>query len=276
MLKKIKHYLIIIVGQLISATAFSQILLPNDLIGGGFGGIATVVNKLTGANIQLVLVALCLPVIIWSYFKYNKKLVFYAGFCFAIFTIFIGVVGNFIPEFSTDPIIAAIVAGVFFGVSAGLIIKEGAANGPEAIVGMYLKEKKGITIGTYFTILNFCIISSSLIYGDITCIVYSLICIYIAGKVTDYIILGTRREYCVNIISDNFLEITEYIHKDLKRGVTFIPCVGTYKIRKKMMIKTVVTNPELVALRNYIASLNDSSFVYVTESIEVIGGGFSD
>lgn len=276
MLKKVRHYMIIVLGQLLSSIAFSQILLPNNLIGGGFGGVATVVNKLTGINIQLILITLCLPVIIWSYFKYNKKLVFYAGFCFGIFTFFIGIVGNFVPEFKTDPIIAAIVAGVFFGISGGLIIKEGAANGPEAIVGMYLKETRGITIGTYFTILNFCIISSSLIYGDLTSIVYSLICIFICGKVTDYIILGTKREYSVNIISDNFLDITEFIHKDLKRGVTYFPCVGTYKVSKRMMIKTVVTNPELITLRNYIESLDDNSFVYVTESIEVIGGGFSD
>ncbi|GMQ58667.1 YitT family protein [Vallitalea sediminicola] len=276
MLKKIKHYLIIIMGQLIAAIAFQQILLPNNLIAGGFGGLATVANKLTGANIQLVLIGLCCPIIIWAYFKYNRTLVFYAGFCFGLFTFSIGIVGKFVPAFETDPIVAAIVAGVLFGVSAGIIIREGAANGPEAIVGMYLKEKKGITIGTFFTILNFCILTSSLTYGDITCIIYSLISIYISGKVTDYIILGTRREYCVNIISDNFIEITEFIHKKLNRGVTFVPCVGTYKVRKKMMIKAVVTNQELITLKNYVAALDDNSFVYVTESIEVFGGGFSD
>lgn len=276
MLKKIKHYLIIIIGQLISAIAFHQILLPNDLIGGGFGGLATVINKLTNVNIQLILVGLCCPVIIWAFFKYNRKLVFYAAFCFGLFTFFIGIVGNFVPEFYTDPIVAAIVSGVLFGVSGGMIIREGAANGPEAIVGMYLKEKKGITIGTFFTILNFCILTSSLTYGDITCIIYSLISIYIAGKVTDYIILGTRREYCVNIISDNFIEITEFIHKKLNRGVTFVPCVGTYKVRKKMMIKAVVTNQELITLKNYVSQLDDNSFAYVTESIEVFGGGFTD
>ncbi len=85
-----------------------------------------------------------------------------------------------------------------------------------------------------------------------------------------------RREYCVNIISENFLDITEFIHTHLKRGVTFVSCVGTYKVNKKMMIKAVITNRELVLLKNYVASLDDNSFVYVTESIEVIGGGFSD
>ncbi|QUI22471.1 YitT family protein [Vallitalea pronyensis] len=276
MLKTTRRYITIIIGQFIAALAFRCVLLPNDLIAGGFGGIATVVNKLTGMNIQLVLIILCIPVILWAYLKYNRKLVFYAAFCFAIFTFFIGFIADVIPEFTTDKIIAAIVAGVLFGIASGMIIRVGAANGPEAIIGMYLKDKKGITIGTYFTVLNSAILGSSLIFGDITIIIYSLISIYIGGKVTDYIILGTRRDYCVNIISENFLDITEFIHNELKRGVTFVPCVGTYKVNKKMMIKAVVTNAELVILKNYVASLKDNSFVYVTESIEVFGGGFTD
>jgi len=276
LLKKVKHYSIITLGQLISAIAFSVVLLPNNLIAGGFGGLATVINKMTGTNIQLLLICFCTPILIWAFTKYSKKLVFYATLCFGLFTFFIGIVGNFISEFKTDSIIASIVGGVLMGISAGIIIREGAANGPEAIVALYLKENKGITVGTFFMILNFSIVFSSIIYGDITLIIYSLISIYISSKVTDYIILGTRRDYSVNIISENFLDITEFIHKQLKRGVTFVPCVGTYKISKKMMIKTVVTSPELIELKKYVAQLEDNTFIYVTESIEVIGGGFTD
>lgn len=275
MLKHTRKILTVIIGQLISAITFRAIIMPNNLLAGGFGGLAIVANKMLNLNIQLVLVSLCVPIIIWAYLRYERKLIYYAAFNYFLFTILIGVV-NFVPAFETDTIVAAIVSGVMFGISGGIIIRAGVANGPECIVGMYLKEKKGLSMGNFFTILNSIVLALSLTYGNVTLIIYSIISIYIAGKVTDYIILGTRREYCVNIISENFIEITEFIHNELKRGVTFVPCVGTYKLNKKMMIKVVVTNSELIELKNYVASLEDNSFVYVTESIEVIGGGFTD
>ncbi len=276
MLNKVRHFLAIIIGVLLAAIGFSCVLFPNNLIAPGLGGIATIMNKVIGLNVQVGLILLLIPIIIWAFLKYERKQVYYAGFCFILFTILIGVVEKVLPAFKTDAIIAAVVAGVLLGASAGIIIREGVANGPEAIIGLYLKEKKDITIGNFFMILNFCIVSSSLIYGDITYIVYSMISIYLSSKVTDFIILGSRRNYSVNIISDNYFDITEFIHDKLNRGVTFVQCVDTNQIKKRMMLRTVVTKSELVLLKHFVAALNDNSFVFVTESIEVIGEGFSE
>ncbi len=276
MLKKVRHFFSIIIGVLLAAIGFRCVLFPNNLIAPGLGGIATILNKVIGLNVQVGLMLLLIPIIIWAYLKYERKQVYYAGFCFILFTILIGVVDKVLPAFKTDSIIAAVVAGVLLGVSAGIIIREGVANGPEAIIGLYLKEKKDITIGNFFMILNFCIVSSSIIYGNITYIVYSLISIYISSRVTDYIVLGLRRNYSVNVISDNYFDITEFIQDKLNRGVTFVQCVDTNQIKRRMMLRTVVTKSELVLLKHYIAELNDNSFVFVTESIEVIGEGFED
>ena len=125
-------------------------------------------------------------------------------------------------------------------------------------------------------ILKSLFVFSSIVYGNITYIIYSLISIYISGKVTDYVILGTSRNYSVTIISENYQAIREFIHKELGRGVTFIPCIGTYSATEKTMLKTVISDSELVKLKEYTKSFNDNSFIYVTPSIEVIGKGFND
>lgn len=157
-----------------------------------------------------------------------------------------------------------------------MVISQGVANGPEAIVGLYLKEKKGLTIGSSFMIMNTVIIFSSIIYGNMTMIVYSLISTYIASKVTDYVIIGTKRYYIVNIVSDQFREITDYIKKDLHRGVTFIQSFDTENVKKRMMIKTVVSSRELVELKHFVQKFKDDSFVYATESAGLLGGGFKE
>ncbi len=270
----IKTGFLILIGQLIGAIAFASVLLPNKIVAGGFGGVATIFNELFGWNIQLVLIALCTPVIIWAIFRYDRKQVIYAGVCFALFTFYIGIVQSIIPEFHTDPLVAAVTGGILFGISGGMIISGGSANGPEAIIGMFLKEKTGLTIGNYFVVLNTTIILSSIIYGDLTLIVYSLISNYISSKMTDYIMIGMRRYYVVNVISDNYLDITEFIHKKLERGVTFVQSYGTIDMKKRMMIKTVVSSRELVDLRHYVEDLEDNSFVYASAATSLHGGGF--
>ncbi len=275
-LKEFRFFLSMVTGTAIGTFAFSRVLIPNHLTATGLGGLATVVNHVGGLNIQLLLVIMALPIIVWAVIKYDRKQVFYASFCFFLFTALIGIYQKYVPAFKTDSVIAMVVAGVLTGLSTGIILRQGLANGPEAIVALYLKEKKGLSIGNFFMILNSLIVFSSIIYGNITYIIYSLMSIYISGKVTDYVILGTGRTYSVTIISENYQAIREFIHKELRRGVTFIPCIGTYSSSEKTMLKTVISGSELVKLKEYTKSLNDDSFIYVTPSIEVIGKGFSN
>lgn len=264
----------IAIGQFIAACAFNLILLPNHLVATGLGGLATVLNNMVGVNIQLTLLVLALPVIIWAILKYEKRQVFFAAYSFGMFTFYIGIVNKIFRPFQTDSMIAAVSGGILLGVAAGIILRQNVANGPESIVGMYLKDKKGLSVGNFFMILNTVIIFSSILYGDLTLIVYSLMSNYIASKITDYVIIGTKRYYIVNIMSDNYLEITEYIRKDLKRGVTFVQGLDTSNVRKKMMVKTVVSSQELIHLKEFVKKLKDDSFVYVTESAGLLGGGF--
>ncbi len=274
-LKELRFFLAMVTGTALGTYVFSRVLIPNNLTAAGLGGLATVINHVSGLNIQLLLLIMATPIVVWSIIKYDRKQVFYASFCFFLFTALIGIFQKYVPAFKTDSVIATVVAGVLGGLATGIILRQGLSNGPEAIVALYLKAKKGISIGNFFMILNSVIVFSSIIYGNITYIIYSLISIYIGGKVTDYVILGTNRNYSVNIISENYQPIREYIHNELKRGVTFVPCIGTYSATEKTMLKTIISESELVKLKEYTKSLKDNSFMYVTPSIEVIGEGFN-
>ena len=275
MMKMVKNLFWIAIGQLIAAIAFNRILLVNSMVAPGFGGLATVIYNLTGMNIQIMLIILAVPVFIWSFFHYEKKQIFYAAFSYFIFTFYIGFIDIIIPPFKTDPIVAAVAGGIVLGFAGGIIMKQRVANGPEAIIGMYLKDKRGITIGSYFLVLNSVVIFSSIIYGDLTLIIYSFISNYIQSVITDWVMIGGKKYYNVSVMSDRYLDITEFVRKELKRGVTFIQGMDTANVKKKMLIQTVVSKHELVTLRDYVKSLNDDSFVYATQSASLLGHGFN-
>jgi uncharacterized membrane-anchored protein YitT (DUF2179 family) len=189
--------------------------------------------------------------------------------------VLIGVV-KLLPVLEIDVVLAVLVSGILFGISGGLVLRLGVANGPEALVGLFLKNKYGISIGLFFTILNTIIVSSSLLIPNVTLnnILYSMVSIYVSGKVTDFIVAGFRRDYEVTIISVKYEEITSFIHKDLKRGATLIKGIGTYNNEENMLLKTLVSNSELITLKEYVKDLDPACFMYINESIGVVGAGF--
>lgn len=220
------------------------------------------------------MLVLAIPIVLWAFFKYDKKQVLFATFSYVMFTFYIGIVDKILDPFVTDPIIAAIVGGVLLGFSGGLILRQGISNGPEAIVGIYLNQTRGITVGNYFMVLNTAIIFLSILYGDLTLIMYSVIANFIASYITDWVIVGTKRYYIVNVVTDNIFDVTDFIRKELNRGVTFVQCMDADNVKKKMMIKTVLNSHELVKMKNYIKEQHDDSFVYATESAGLLGKGF--
>jgi len=271
--KELSIAISIVIGAFLGAYSFNNVILPYNLISGGLGGAATIVTRLSGVNVQLALGLLCLPILIWAYLTYGFKQIIYAFTCFILFTLMISVV-KFLPIPKIDIMIAVILSGVIGGISGGVVLRFGIANGPEGLVGVYLKERYGLNIGVYFIILNTAIVAASMIIPNTTIntMAYSLISIYIAGKVTDVIVMGFRKDYEVTIISEKYIEITNYIHSDLKRGATFIKGFGTYNKQDKILIKTIVSNSEMIVLKNYVKEIDPSCFIYVTESIEVVGG----
>ena len=272
LLKKVPF---ILVEQLINCIAIASVMIPNKLVPTGLGGAATVLHNLFGWDIQLMLIILALALIIWALVASDRSKVYYAAFCYGLFTFYFGIVDTYVPDFITDPIVAAVLSAIMIGFGSGIVIGRSVPNGPEAIVGLYLKEKRDINVATFLMIMNMVIISSSILYGDLTMIIYSVIANYITGMISNYVILGGRRYFVVNILSDHYLEITEFIHQDLKRSVTFVQSMDTSNVKKRMLLKTVVSSRELVKLRDYVKSFKDKdSFVYAVESASIVGGGF--
>lgn len=266
----------LIIGAMIGAISFISVIIPNNLMGGGIGGLAQLINRTTGINMQLLLGSMFLPIAIWAFYKFGIKQIITASIAFVLFTIFMGVTPSFVPVLKTDPILAAIVSGILLGVSGGVVLRLGVSNGPEALIGMHLKEKFNLQMGVFMTIFNSIIILSSVINTDITMALYSAVSIYISGKVTDFIILGFGRYYEMNIITKEYIKVASYIQTEIKRGVTYIQCVGAYELSNKMMVKTLVKSEEIVKIKNYIKTIDLECFIYINESSEVIGSGFKE
>ncbi|NTV89033.1 MAG: YitT family protein [Clostridiales bacterium] len=276
MKKNINIVISLIIGAFTGATALNSIIIPNNLMSGGMPGLALLLNKGTGLNMQLLLGLLFVPIAVWAFIKFGIKQIITAAACYLLFTFFLGITPLFIPVLKTDLIVAAITSGIMIGFCGGIVLRLGVANGPESLIGMHLKDRYNITQGTFMTVFNTLIVLASVLYADLTLALYSAISIYISGKVTDYIMLGFGRYFEMNIVSGKYLELTEFIHKEIKRGVTYIQCMDTFELKKYMMLKILVKNDEIIKIKHYLNVLDPDSLIYLNESTEVVGKGFKD
>jgi len=103
---------------------------------------------------------------------------------------------------------------------------------------------------------------------------YSLIVIFITGKVVDVVLQGISYDKTLFIISEKTEEIRNKIIVDLNRGGTFIQGKGMYNGKDRTIIYTVVNRREVAMLQEFIHKTDPSAFMTVINANEIIGEGF--
>lgn len=113
-----------------------------------------------------------------------------------------------------------------------------------------------------------------IIFQDWKIPLYSLIVIFITGKVIDTILQGVSYDKTLFIISDKHDLIRDKIINDLNRGGTFIKGNGMYNGAEKTVIFTVVNRREVAMLQEFIHDVDPMAFVTVINANEILGEGF--
>ena len=177
--------------------------------------------------------------------------------------------------FSPDYFLNTVVAGLIYGIAIGLIFRSGATSGGSDIISMILHKYTKISLGTLVMIVDGIITLSTLIaFGDIRLPIYSVIIIFIEGKVIDLVVDGMKSYKTMFIITDNPDPIRDYIINDLKRGGTCITGSGLYKGNERKMVYVTLDRTDMIKLRSALYSIDPKAFVNIMESSEILGEGF--
>jgi uncharacterized membrane-anchored protein YitT (DUF2179 family) len=103
---------------------------------------------------------------------------------------------------------------------------------------------------------------------------YSLIVIYVTGRVIDVVLQGVSYDKTLFIISDKYEDIRNKIINDLNRGGTYIKGAGMYNNSDKTIIYTVVNRREMAMLQDYIKRIDPTAFITAINANEILGNGF--
>ena len=273
------NYSLIIVGSFILASGFVFFITPYKFVPGGVYGISIVLHYLFNTPVGLVALAFDIPLTIIGIKvlgpRFGIKTVL--GFMLtAFFVDGITYLYGFEPLIEGDALLSSIFGGVVVGFGLGLIFKAKATSGGSDIVAMIIGKYTKLPIGQLMIMVDSAIVVVGLlVFKDWKIPLYSLIVIFVTGKVVDVVLQGISYDikHCLLFrINLNKSEIKIII--DLNRGGTFLKGEGMFNHKEKTIIYTVVTRRELSILQDYIHQIDPNAFLTVINANEILGNGF--
>lgn len=290
----VKEYAFVTLGVVSYALGWSIFLLPNNLIGGGVSGFASILFYATGLPMGVtyfilnVLLLLIGTKILGTGFG-GKTI--YAIFMTSLMLSLMPKIipADFIHEFalSNGKLICTFLGGIIAGFGIGLSISQGGSTGGTDIVALVWCKFYSASPGRVILIIDVGIILSSLLFPSYTeagellpfseklaVVVYGLIQVTVSGYAIDLYLSGSKQSVQAFIFTKKVNEMADAIAFDMKRGVTVIPVKGWYSKEDKNVLMVVTRKTDLNLLLRYVKNIDPDAFLSVSSVMGVYGQGF--
>lgn len=271
-------YSLIAVGAFIMASGYVLFITPYKIVPGGVYGISIVLHHLLGTPVGLVALCFDIPLTILGIKilgpRFGVKTV--VGFLLTAFFIDgLTYLWGDQPLVEDDALLSSIFGGVFIGLGLGLIFKSKATSGGSDIVAMIIGKYTKLPLGQLMIAVDSVIVLVGLFaFQDWKIPLYSLIVIFITGRVVDIVLQGISYDKTLFIITEKPKELRDKIINDLNRGGTFIRGKGMYSENDRTIVYTVVNRRELAMLQDFIHYTDPDAFMTVINANEILGKGF--
>ena len=299
--REVLSYTLLVIGSALFAVGDVMFVNPYLMAPGGTYGLSNVLNTVWPWKISLYAICMDVPLLIIGTLilgpKFGIKTIISTILIFA-FTFILETTWGYNPVihdgdivgtqgasmvqiphgggwFVPDYFLNTVLAGLIYGVAIGLIFRAGATSGGSDIISMILHKYTKISLGTLVMIVDGIITLSTLIaFGNIRLPIYSIIVIFIEGKVIDLVVDGMKSYKTMFIITDNPDPIRDYIINEIKRGGTCISGSGLYEGKERKMVYVTLDRSDMIKLRSALYLIDPHAFVNIMESSEILGTGF--
>ncbi len=289
-----KEYAIMTIGLCAYVLGWVLFLVPNNLIGGGVTGIASIIQYATGIKIGYTYFVVNVGLLIAALFVLGKNFGGKTVYAIIFTSIFMNLGQEIIPvdiikTLGTDngKLMCTIMGGILAGLGIGMSISQGGSTGGTDIIALMVNKYRNVSPGRMILWMDVVIILSSLLvpsYGadnmpipmseKITTVVYGFILVVMVSTVLDLYVSGSRQSVQVFIYSKKYIEIADGLTNDLHRGVTVLDGTGWYTKEPTKVVTVVARKTDLNIILKYLNTIDASAFVSVSSVTGVYGKGF--
>nr|WP_315021256.1 YitT family protein [uncultured Aminipila sp.] len=270
-------YSFITLGLFLVATGVYFFKMPNNFSTGGVSGISILLASVVPMSKATLMALINMLLLVVGFI--------FLGTSFGIRTLYGSVVLSFFVTFfekiipldgplTNEPLMELVFAVILPAVGSAILFNYSASSGGTDIIAMILKKYTALDIGKALFCTDALIAITSGIMFGVTTGLFSVLGLLSKAVVVDNVMEGINISKCFTIITDKPREISEFIHNELRRGVTRHSCIGTYDEKERFVLMSVVNRAQAKQLRDFI-NLNDKhAFVIITNSSNILGKGF--
>lgn len=271
-------YSLITLGAFIMATGFVLFITPYKIVPGGVYGIAIILHHLFDFPVGLTAICFDIPITIIGTRILGPRFGVKTVVGFSLTAIFVDTLTFFWgnqPLVYDNGLLSSIYGGVLLGLGLGLIFKAKATSGGSDVIAMIISRFNKLPPGQMIILVDSVIVLIGLFsFMDWVIPLYSLLTIFITGRVMDVVLQGISYDKTLFIISEHHQLIRDKIINDINRGGTYLQGQGMFGGQEKTIIFTTVNRRELAILQEYIRQIDPMAFMTVINANEVLGNGF--
>ena len=273
----IKKIFFVLLGNTIYAAGHAAFVLPTGLITGGTTGLGLIANHYFGLPIEIFAAVFNVIMFVLAILVLGKSFALTSLISTFYFPVILGVVQKIqgLQDLTDDPMLCTIFAGVSIGVGIGMVIKAGASTGGMDIPPLIFNKKMGLPVSVGLYVFDFAILIGQMLFRDKEKSLYGILLVMIYTVLVDKVLLMGKTQMQVKIMSKQYREINEMIHKKLDRGTTLYKTESGYLHDDGFSVMTVVSNRELPKLNELVMEIDDKAFMVISQVNEVKGRGFT-
>ena len=289
-----REYLFVTVGIVSYALGWSIFLLPNNLIGGGVSGFASILFYATGVPMGVTYLILNIILLLVGTKILGTGFGGKTIYAIIMTAVMLAILPKVIPTdfihefaFSNGKLVCTFLGGIIAGFGIGLSISQGGSTGGTDIVALLWCKYYPASPGRVILIVDIAIILSSLLFPSYTetgemlpfaeklaVVVYGLIQVTVSGYAVDMYLSGSKQSVQAFIFTKKVNEMADAIAFDMKRGVTVIPSKGWYSKEEREVLMVVTRKTDLNLLLRYVKTIDPDAFLSVSSVMGVYGKGF--
>jgi uncharacterized membrane-anchored protein YitT (DUF2179 family) len=210
-----KHLLIFIISIFVSAINFNLLLKPLNIVCGGSGGLALVIEKISFIKTSDTIALIYVGTVILSMILLEKKRIASIMLASALYPTFIYLtenISNAINLNYSDMLLICIIAGIIAGITNGIAYRFGYSPGGLGVIAPIFNRFFKTSVSLVNFIVNTIVVLLGAYYFGFNMVVYAIVLLYIDSFVCNLIILGLSNNKVIVIHSKENDKIMEVLH----------------------------------------------------------------
>ena len=269
-------------------------LVPNNMIGGGVTGIASIIQYATGIKIGYTYFVINILLLVAALIILGKSFGAKTVYAIIIASVGLNLFQQIIPKdiiqtlaLDNGKLMCTIMGGLFAGVGIGMTMSQGGSTGGTDIIALIVNKYRNVSPGRMILSMDVVIILSSLLVPSftpsgevlpftekITTVVYGLLLITVCSFAIDLYVSGSRQSVQLFILSSKYKEIADTITRDFHRGVTALDGKGWFTQHEVQVLMVLTRKSDLKLLLKTVKSIDPDAFLSVSSVTGVYGKGF--